>query len=243
MGTNLVNITRHPEEDAYPAWSPDGSRIAFHSLRDGNLEVYTVDPDGSNPVNLTNDPAADSRPAWSPDGASIAFSSRRNGGDIDIFTMNADGSAPVDITRNEAYADYWPAWSPDGTRIAFASNRDGDFDIYVMDADGSNPVNLTRTNTDAIYPAWITAEAASAIRAASWGAIKAQIDPSVTSGGGTGLEMTLCRRGPRAQGVESWLRAARCRGGRTGACMALRDTPKRVGLEPQPPCNSGKQVE
>ena len=185
VGTNMVNLTRHPEEDAYPAWSPDGGRIAFHTLRDGNLEVYAVDPDGSNLVNLTNDPAADSRPAWSPDGSRIAFTSRRNGGDIDIFTMNADGSDPVDLTRNEGYADYWPAWSPDGTRIAFASNRDGDFDIYVMDADvnfRSNPVNLTRTTTDAIYPAWIPAQAASAIRAASWGAVKARVDRGVTPG-------------------------------------------------------------
>ena len=51
-----------------------------------------------------------------------------------------------------------------------------------MDGDGSNPVNLTQTTSDAIYPAWIPAEAASAIRAAAWGAIKARIDRSGTSG-------------------------------------------------------------
>ena len=68
-------------------------------------------------------------------------------------------------------------------RIAFATDRDdGNIKIYVMDGDGSNPVNLTQTTSDAIYPAWIPAEAASAIRAAAWGAIKARIDRSGTSG-------------------------------------------------------------
>ena len=68
-------------------------------------------------------------------------------------------------------------------KIAFATDRDdGNVEIYVMEEDGSNPVNLTRTSTDAIYPAWISAEAASAIRAMAWGAVKAQIGRSGESG-------------------------------------------------------------
>jgi Tol biopolymer transport system component len=52
--------------DGVPAWSPDGTRIAFESERDGNLEIYVMNADGSGVTRLTNDPASDSTPAWSP---------------------------------------------------------------------------------------------------------------------------------------------------------------------------------
>ena len=60
--------------------SPDGTRIAFSSIRDRNLEIYVMDADGGNPVNLTRDPAADRGPAWSPDGQRIAFERSGGGG-------------------------------------------------------------------------------------------------------------------------------------------------------------------
>ena len=65
--------------------------IAFESNRDGNLEVYVTNPDGTGVTNLTNNAAADSFPAWSPDGSEIAFRSDRDG-DSEIFVMNADGT-------------------------------------------------------------------------------------------------------------------------------------------------------
>ncbi len=82
----------------------------------------------------------------------IAFTSDRDG-DYDIFTINADGTDRIKLTKNTV-DDKDPAWSPDGKKIAFASDRDGDWEIFVMNADGSSPVKLTRNTKDDRYPAW-----------------------------------------------------------------------------------------
>ena len=63
---NQTNLTNDSGTDFYPAWSPDASKIAFSTSRDGNDEVYVMDADGHNPTNLGNDSASDSMPAWSP---------------------------------------------------------------------------------------------------------------------------------------------------------------------------------
>jgi TolB protein len=124
-----------------PAWSPDGSRIAFVSNRDGDVEIYVMKADGSDQIRLTDSPDFDGDPAWSPDGERIAFTSLRDGNG-EIYVMNADGTNPVRLTNNEAH-DWGPAWSPDGSRIAFVSERDGDAEVYVMNADGTEQTNLT----------------------------------------------------------------------------------------------------
>lgn len=129
------------DSDRDGAWSPDGSRIAFGTDRDGNHEIYLTNPDGSGLVNLTNDPADDLEPAWSPDGLQIAFRSSRDGND-EIYVMNRDGSEPRRITTSPG-GDEHPSWSPDGTQLVFVSDRDGNQEIYRMDADGSNPTRLT----------------------------------------------------------------------------------------------------
>jgi Tol biopolymer transport system component len=64
----------------YPAWSPDGTRIAFMGGPDGPTEydIWVMNADGSNPVQLTDSPGPDWWPAWSPDGTRIAFASVRD---------------------------------------------------------------------------------------------------------------------------------------------------------------------
>src|SRR5439155_56572 len=83
-GTGPVNLTNNPGFDVDPSWSPDGSKIAFHSFRDadGNDELYIMNADGTGLVRVTNDLASgpyDAQPNWSPDGSRLAFVSDRGG--------------------------------------------------------------------------------------------------------------------------------------------------------------------
>ena len=65
-GSSQVRLTNNQNDDLHPAWSPDGSHIAFTSYRDGNAEIYVMNADGSDQTNLTNNPGGDWQPAWSP---------------------------------------------------------------------------------------------------------------------------------------------------------------------------------
>jgi len=130
----------------HPVWSPDGTKIAFASTRDGNAEIYVMDPNGSNITRLTNDPAEDAQPTWSPDGTKLAFASNRDGND-EVYVMNPNGSGQVNLT-NHAGSDLAPAWSPDGTKIVFQSDRETNYAVWIMNADGSNPVRLTTPTSD-----------------------------------------------------------------------------------------------
>lgn len=94
----------------------------------------------------------DGSPSWSPDGAHVVFYSEE-GGNADIFVMDADGSNRKRLTQGPA-DDGYPAWSPDGTRISFDSDRDGNYEIYVMNADGSQIVRLTKNPARDVSAAW-----------------------------------------------------------------------------------------
>jgi TolB protein len=126
--------------------------VAFNSSRDGNPEIYTMDPDGGNPTRITDDAATDVDPAISPNGLDIVFTSNRSGNN-DIFIVDSGGGTPVNLTNHPAN-DGWARWSPDGHQIAFHSNRDGNFEIYVMEADGTSPTRLTNYAGVDQYPDW-----------------------------------------------------------------------------------------
>jgi dipeptidyl aminopeptidase/acylaminoacyl peptidase len=117
-------------------------KIAFQHGLDGNVEVYTMEPDGSARTQLTTDPVADGDPVFSADGSRIAFAHGVFSDDADVYVMNADGSGQTRLTTNPA-ADHEPAFSPDGSKIAFTSTRDGNAEVYVMNADGSGQTRLT----------------------------------------------------------------------------------------------------
>jgi Tol biopolymer transport system component len=128
--------------------------VVFVSNREANdLEIYTMNSDGTGARRLTFNPGNDIMPAWSPDGTRIVFASVRAGAGRELYTMNADGSDQRRLT-SLGTAPGFPHWSPDGTRIAFhAARGNGDFDIYVMNADGSGVRRLTSTGSG-LRPRW-----------------------------------------------------------------------------------------
>src|SRR2546422_3546052 len=124
-GSGVVRLTYNAADyrlrDFYPAWSPDGTRIAFWSTRDGEWEVWAMNADGTGVTRLTNSPGLlYSVPiVWSPDGKKLAF---QTGYGDEIYVLNADGSSLVDVTNNPA-SDGGPVWSPDGSKIDRKSTR------------------------------------------------------------------------------------------------------------------------
>ncbi|MFC1528590.1 PQQ-binding-like beta-propeller repeat protein [Candidatus Latescibacterota bacterium] len=126
--------------------------IVFASDRDGNREIYVMNPDGSNQTNLTSNSALDEYPSWSPDGSKIVFDTNRDG-NRELYTMNSDGSNLNRLTNNSS-TDMEATWSPDGTKIAFLAGRDGNAEIYVMNEDGSNPTRLTTSPASDDRPFW-----------------------------------------------------------------------------------------
>jgi hypothetical protein len=150
-GSSQTRLTVSPFEDSMPAWSPDGTKIAFVSERTSNQEIFVMNADGTEQTNITNYGDQDLGPSWSPDGSKIAFYSLRNG--YRIFAMNPDGSGLQDLTGDSNIGLLHPKWSPDGSSIlyeVFATFPQ----IGVMNADGSNKRLITNESRDHTSPSW-----------------------------------------------------------------------------------------
>lgn len=142
---NLAQLRKVSDDTANatePAFSWDGSRIAFTSTRDGEAQIYLMDADGTNISRLTNLPGAHGGAAFVPDGRAVVFHAQRDG-HRQIFVQPINGSDAVQLTQ--APADSWqPSVSPDGETIAFVSNREGTNHVWLMAKDGVNQHPLTR---------------------------------------------------------------------------------------------------
>ena len=151
-GSDQTNLTNSQIPEKAPAFSADGSKIAF-SFGD----IFVMDADGSDQTNLTNNADFEHGPTFSPAGSKIAFmrcvGNCLTESNYEIFVMNADGSDQTRLTNNPA-SDFFPAFSPDGSKIAFQSLRDGNMEVYVMDADGSDQTNLTNNAAHDDLPAF-----------------------------------------------------------------------------------------
>ena len=165
----LLTATSEPSETAVPSKTseptavptptatptPLACSIAFDSDREGNYDIFRMDPDGGNLQNLTNDPADDFYPAWSPDGSRIVFVSNRLEGEFEgqhIYIMNANGSEVKRLTEMEGFE---PDWSPDGRYITFSGGGEQGLDIYIIKSDGSEEArNITNTPENDSHPVW-----------------------------------------------------------------------------------------
>ncbi len=152
-----IPLTRTPYGERAPAWSPDGSQLAFASDVDGRWEIYvrSMTDLSAPPTQITADFARAMHPAWSPDGTQIAYDSSKDG-NLELYLLDVSerpGAQTVSPTRQQRLTnivgtDEQPAWSPDGERLAFASYRDGDLDVYMMDLATRETRNLTENIAD-----------------------------------------------------------------------------------------------
>jgi Tol biopolymer transport system component len=142
--------------DGVQATLPDdlAARELAFALEDG---VYVGRADGTEIRRITDIPGFEYQPNWSSDGTKLLLrvddESGRSGG---VWSVRADGSDPVDLTRRAGILGGDPDWSPDATSIAFVGMAPGEqrFGIYVMNADGSAPARLTSRRYEAQYPDW-----------------------------------------------------------------------------------------
>jgi len=153
-----VSFPRFGGTNLSPAWSPDGSKLAFSSSQSGDPEIYIVDSSGAGPKRITAYKGPDVSPVWNAKtGAQIAWVSGRTGLP-QIYTMEADGTNVQRLT-DEGYA-VSPSWSPNGQFLAFSWIRHygpglpGSQDIYAMDIATHKFIQLTHESGRNDFPSW-----------------------------------------------------------------------------------------
>lgn len=143
-------------EARFPAWSPDGSKIAYVKSRfvGGTRvsDIFVINANGSGERQLTNS-GSDTQPTWSPDGSRIAFISRRDGA-ASLYVMNAGGTDQTRVTHS-GRAESQPVWAPSGNKIVLQRNMaPGNMDIIVVDVSTGGETNVSNNSADDREPTW-----------------------------------------------------------------------------------------
>ena len=167
-GSDQQNLTLSSSYDSGPAWSPDGTQIAFRSDRTGVFQIYLMAPDGFDVRTIPGHPVSCMAPTWSPDGTRLAFRT-----ETDIRIIEVDGTEVARL--DPAWTQYGGVvWSPDGRELAFhVLGRVGVLDIYTISVETGAVRPLTdRVGRDFGVSWFAGAGLSTLIRSSSWAAIK-----------------------------------------------------------------------
>ena len=167
-GENRINLTQHPADDIWPAWSPDGQQLAFSSDRDGDFDIWLMNEDGSNLEKLTDSPIQEIRPVWSPSGEHILYAghsgdkhSYQEEHNLYILRLQDRTTTQLDF-GDLTLTGTSGSWSPDGARIMFAARPHYapeiiDSDLYILNiGDRRNILPVTRNESSHTAPYWIS---------------------------------------------------------------------------------------
>lgn len=142
-------------KDGWPRWSPDGTKIAFDSRRDGNWEIYIANVDGSESRRVTNNDEGDTRHDWSPDGRYLVYQKKRD--DVrQIYLLDLEVGTEQRLTSGPA-SNGNPAFSPDGKLIAYNSSSGpvGSIsNIFLLNLEAGQVHPVTKLDKDACCPRW-----------------------------------------------------------------------------------------
>jgi TolB protein len=150
-GENAQSALASAEPIISPAWSANGTQLAYVSFESRKPVVYVHEVASGKRRLIANFRGSNSAPAWSPDGRTLAVTLSRDGGS-QLYTIDANGGEPRRLTQS-AGIDTEPIYSPDGRSIYFVSDRGGAPQIYRMPAGGGNPERVTFTGSYNISPA------------------------------------------------------------------------------------------
>ena len=146
---------RYATIDVSPAWSPDGSKIAFTSDRAGTPQLYIMNADGSGVRRLTFQGNYNQTPQWSPRGDAIAFMARDERKVFDLFSVAPDTGVISRITQDQGRTNEDPSWAPNGRLMVFHTDRNGFGQLVVSDPKGNRQsVILGSDGADLVSPAW-----------------------------------------------------------------------------------------
>jgi len=152
-GTLARRVTNSKSIDISPTFSPDGSKMVFVSSRNGLPQLFIQDLASGDVKRLTFSGRYNTQPSWSPAGDKIVYTTWEKGGEINIFTINPDGSGLMQLTQR-CGENKSPCWSPDGEMIVFTSNRQGKEKLYVMSSKGGNERLLLQGDGEQTQPSW-----------------------------------------------------------------------------------------